>query len=415
MTDLGRLSSLIHDPDRLAVLEATGLLDSQPEETFDRLTRLACKILSVPVSLLSLVDRNRQFFKSYVGLPEPWATQRQTSLSHSFCQHVVATTQPLVVEDARQDPRVCDNLAVPDLEVIAYLGVPLVTRQQILGSFCVIDSQPRAWTPTEIEILSDLAASVATEIELRLLAQDLHQGYLQLRDLELSRDELVHFLVHDLRTPLTSLMAGLQLTLASPGLTPQHQRTLKLSVQSSRALMEMVDTILEVNKAEQHHLNLQLFQIWPHQLIEAAHHQVQQLAHATEVILTTQVSSELSPFWGDPDYLQRVLINLMGNAIRHTPRQGMVTLAVTPDPEDRLRFSISDTGCGIPKQLHGLIFDKYSQAQNQRFQGISGLGLSLCRKVIEAHGGQIWVESELGQGSTFLFQLPRIPACYLAN
>jgi GAF domain-containing protein len=93
---------------------------------------------------VSLVDADRQFFKSALGLPEPWATRRETPLSHSFCQHVVATGAPLRVEDARDHSLVCDNLAIPELGVVAYLGMPLATADgQVLGSLCAIDTEPR--------------------------------------------------------------------------------------------------------------------------------------------------------------------------------------------------------------------------------------------------------------------------------
>lgn len=159
---------VINDPERQAALQRLALLDSPTEEAFDRLTRLAAKILRAPVALVSLVDHDRQFFKSCVGLPEPWASQRQTPLSHSFCQYVVATHEPLIVSDARIHPLLHANLAIPDLNVIAYAGIPLITSDgHTLGSFCVIDSQPRVWQPDEIEILQDLAGAVMTEISLR--------------------------------------------------------------------------------------------------------------------------------------------------------------------------------------------------------------------------------------------------------
>ncbi|MBC7869915.1 MAG: GAF domain-containing protein, partial [Chitinophagaceae bacterium] len=105
---------------------------------------------------------------SALGLPEPWASDRETPLSHSFCQHVVATGQPLVITDAREHPLVYDNLAIPDLNVIGYLGIPLETSDGYgLGSFCVIDGKPREWTTEEVEIMRDLAQLVMTEIELR--------------------------------------------------------------------------------------------------------------------------------------------------------------------------------------------------------------------------------------------------------
>jgi PAS domain S-box-containing protein len=163
------VSLAINDPDRLAILRKTNLLDSLPEASFDRLTKLAAQILGTPVALVSLVDVDRQFFKSSVGLPEPWRTARETPLSHSFCAQVVRSKRPLVVSDAREDPVLRDNGAVRDLGVISYLGIPLTaTGGEILGSFCVIGGEPRQWTDAEVATLSDLAASVTTEIDLRL-------------------------------------------------------------------------------------------------------------------------------------------------------------------------------------------------------------------------------------------------------
>jgi PAS domain S-box-containing protein len=158
----------VQDPARLARLKSLDLLDSPAEEAFDRLTRLASAITGAPVALVSLVDDRRQFFKSAVGLPEPWASRRETPLSHSFCQHVVARAEPLIVADAREHPLVRDNLAVPDLGVVAYAGIPLVlSTGEVLGSFCVVDTKPREWTSHEIAALTDIAASVISEIELR--------------------------------------------------------------------------------------------------------------------------------------------------------------------------------------------------------------------------------------------------------
>jgi PAS domain S-box-containing protein len=161
-------AKVILDPRRLESLLASELLDSPPEESFDRLTRLATRVLDAPVALLSLVDRDRQYFKSCIGLPEPWATLRETPLSHSFCQHVVATGAPLVVENAREHPLVRDNPAIAELNVVSYAGIPLIGADgEALGSFCVIDGRPRQWTDVEVEILRDLASSVITEIQLR--------------------------------------------------------------------------------------------------------------------------------------------------------------------------------------------------------------------------------------------------------
>jgi two-component sensor histidine kinase len=154
---------------RLTALYETGLLDSPPEPAYDRLTQLATRLLGVPVSQVSLVETDRQFFKSAVGMPEPWASLRQTPLSHSFCKHVVTSNAMVIVEDASSDPLAQGNLAVTDFGVAAYLGVPLMTPEgYVLGSLCAIDSKPRQWTSANIADLTGLASIAMTEIALRL-------------------------------------------------------------------------------------------------------------------------------------------------------------------------------------------------------------------------------------------------------
>ena len=123
-------------------LSDLGLVDAGPERDFDNLTDLASALIGAPVSLISFVEpeRDRQYFKSARGLPEPWASQRQTPLTHSFCQHVRASGKPLVVEEAMRHDLVCDNLAVRDLGVVAYLGAPVRDAAgEAVGALCVID------------------------------------------------------------------------------------------------------------------------------------------------------------------------------------------------------------------------------------------------------------------------------------
>ncbi len=188
-----QVQQAVKDPRRLNTLKSLALMDTPTEEMFDRLTRLATRLIGVPVSLISLVDGDRQWFKSAVGLPEPWATARQTALSHSFCQHVVASQSPLVVSDARKVDFLKDNLAIPDLNVIGYLGMPLTTSDgQTLGSFCVIDSQPREWTEDEITILTDLMAITMSMIEMRsqvIILNEMNEGRLRSAMLQLTKVE----------------------------------------------------------------------------------------------------------------------------------------------------------------------------------------------------------------------------------
>lgn len=152
-------ASIIRDPERLASLAQTALMDTSPSEPLDILTRVAASLLGVPVALVSLVDGHRQFFKSHVGLPEPWATGRETPLTHSFCQWVVADHTDLIVTDAREHPALKHNRGFHEFGVIAYAGIPLTTISgSAIGSFCAIDTKPRAWSADDIRILKELAS-----------------------------------------------------------------------------------------------------------------------------------------------------------------------------------------------------------------------------------------------------------------
>ena len=169
-----RLETAVRFPARLAALVAEGLVAGGPEPVFDRFARVAARVADVPVALVSLVTEDRQYFAGMFGVAQPWADARQTPLSHSFCQHVVANGAPLVVEDARSDPVLCSNLAIVDLDVVAYAGFPIVTLDgHVLGSLCAIDDAPRTWDPAHLDALDDLAVLVGNEIERRSLLQRL--------------------------------------------------------------------------------------------------------------------------------------------------------------------------------------------------------------------------------------------------
>jgi GAF domain-containing protein len=162
-----RVTDTVADPDRLEALERTGLLRGREDPAFDRLTRLATRLLGAPIALVSIVASERQVFAGCTGIGEPWASQG-TPLSDSFCRHVVAAREPLVVEDAREHPVLSESRFVRDGGIVAYAGIPLIDAAgHALGTLCVFDTRPRAWTEDEIRTLADLARSVLTEIELR--------------------------------------------------------------------------------------------------------------------------------------------------------------------------------------------------------------------------------------------------------
>jgi GAF domain-containing protein len=176
------LLDIVRNLNRLAAVQRTGLLDTPPEEPFDRFTRLATRMFKAPVALVSIVDSDRQFFKSAIGLPEPWQTKRETPLTHSFCKYAVALQEPLVIADARKDPTYHDNPAVRDLKIVAYAGVPLMVSGCALGAFCVIDNEPHSWSYDEVRMLKDLGECVIHEIELRTRLRDADKRLKQLEN-----------------------------------------------------------------------------------------------------------------------------------------------------------------------------------------------------------------------------------------
>ena len=207
------LDRAIEEKTRLEAVQRTSLLDSPPEEAFDRLTRLATTVFRVPVALVALRDRERMWFKSQCGLPEPLESLRQTPLKSSFCRHVVEARQPLVVADAGRDPAFGDNPAVSSFGLISYAGVPLLTSEGCaIGTFCVLDRRPHDWTEEEIGILRVLAAATMSEIalkgavgELRALTTDL-QGLVEARTADLRASEQRHRVLLDVNNAIVTCL-----------------------------------------------------------------------------------------------------------------------------------------------------------------------------------------------------------------
>lgn len=168
MTVLSQTDTLsrVRDPERLARVRATGLLDSPSEDAFDRLTRLAAKLTNAPVTFISLVDEGRDFYKSCFGFPEPLASEREIT-GTTFCHYALVSEGPLIIEDTLANPIYASVPTVQSLGVRAYLGIPLRIDGQVIGSFCAIDFQARSWSPLHIEVMTELAASTMREIELR--------------------------------------------------------------------------------------------------------------------------------------------------------------------------------------------------------------------------------------------------------
>lgn len=390
----------VENPRRLSALGETGLLDSPPEDSFDRLSRLASRILGVPVALVSLVDDRRQFFKSAVGLPEPWNTARETPLSHSFCQHVVNTGRPLVVNDAHQDPLVCTNLAIPDLGVRSYLGIPIRLKNgAVIGSFCAIDGNVREWSPADLKTLEDLTASLISEIELRAALR--------------AQAEVMAIVSHDLKNPIGAVMLASELMVrkvesgkitAAEDIVPSLKRIRALGVRMDALVHEVLDQA----RLDSGPVALNLAPENARALIEAASESI--LPQAAQKGVQLNYAADLGAFTigCDRARLLQVIGNLVANAVEYTPAGGTVSLRAERD-EARLRIFVCDEGPGIAREVRERIFEKFWRAPGSKGRG-HGLGLFIVRTLVEAHGGSIRVlDIPGGTGTCFLVELPVNP------
>lgn len=158
----------VFDPARLAAVAHTGLLDTGPEEPFDRLSRLAATLLEVPMAFVTIVDERRSYWKSCIGVGSADPADRQIKVEESFCQYVVGAAEPLIVTDARADERTRDNPAVTGMGVAAWAGYPIHSPDgQVLGTFCVVDTAPRSWSARDLEVLDVLSQAASGEVALR--------------------------------------------------------------------------------------------------------------------------------------------------------------------------------------------------------------------------------------------------------
>ncbi|TVR74757.1 MAG: GAF domain-containing protein, partial [Sphaerobacteraceae bacterium] len=172
--DEARIMEILSAPNRLRELERLGLLDSFRVDAFDRLTDLAARLLDVQTSLLSIIDADRQFFKSSAHRPDKEDEVSERPLSYSFCKYVVGTDEPLILDDAAEHPVIQHNLGYVELGVRAYAGFPVRSRSGVvLGSFCVLDETPRHWSSDDLQTLQALTDLVIDEVRLREVMIDL--------------------------------------------------------------------------------------------------------------------------------------------------------------------------------------------------------------------------------------------------
>lgn len=267
--------------------------------------------------------------------------------------------------------------------------------------------------------------ALMAKAEVRKAQRD--QAYSELERLESMRDNLTAMLVHDLRTPLTTMLTPMEmLSTGELGtLDPTQTEIATMSVQGGYRLLNLINELLDISKMEAGEMRLRLDTVQVRQVVADALREVQRLDLGDAARIVAEVPDDLPLMEADAQILTRVLINLLGNALKFTPRAGTITLSarlasprregLTPallpakkDADSAILFAVKDTGEGIPPEQIGKIFDKFGQVETRKAgrKMSTGLGLTFCKLAVEAHGGHIWAESVLGEGSVFYFTIP---------
>lgn len=257
-----------------------------------------------------------------------------------------------------------------------------------------------------------LGARVRSLLKLKAATDALEDSYRKLRELEKVRDDLMKMIVHDLKTPLTAVLATLEMVADGEfgEVTLDQKRALGDAETKSEELLALIGDLLEVARVEEIGIVLEREPLAPGAFIAELLHEWHVRFTQEGALVTTVVSDDAPTFDGDKPLLKRVFSNLVQNALTHSGRS--IELKVTARAsEDGVLFGVHDNGPGIPDEFHDVIFQKFGRVKTAHVPRVrsSGLGLAFCKLVIEAHGGKIWVRSSPGDGSAFYVQLPARP------
>ncbi len=393
-----------NEAQRLQCLRSLGILDTPAEDRFDRITRIAQQVFDVPISLVSLVDENRQWFKACIGLDV-----LETPRDVSFCGHSILGEDVFVVPDTFLDKRFADNpLVTGGPKIRFYAGAPLTSPEgEKVGTLCVISPEPRQIQPDEHQLLLDLAGLVEQE----LFYAEISQARESATSANRAKTMFLANMTHEIRTPVNAIIGSSEL-LDLNGLDPDQAELVNTIHCASESLLSLVNGVLDMTKIEEGMLDIEQSTFWLHNLLGDALRMIAVTAETKGVTVAAEIGDGLDvSVTGDSCRILQVLLNLLQNAVKFTD-VGTVTLSaevVFNGPKQVIaRFEVTDTGIGIAPDRLIHVFRPFQQAEastTRRFGG-TGLGLSISRELVQLMGGELLASSKVDQGSTFWFELP---------
>lgn len=392
------------EEDRLSELRRYRILDTPPEAAFDRATRLAARLLQVPIALVSLVGPERQWFKARVGFDVCG-----TGLDVSFCAHAVRGNGALVVPDARRDPRFAENPLVTGPPGIRfYAGVPLVTLGgHALGTLCIIDTEPRpGLSPAEAATLADLASLVMDRLELRRAELELREAKAAAEAAARAKIDFMTMMGHELRTPLTAVLGYAELLLADADPAGPSAQYAEVVRASGRDLLRRVEAILGYVEGSIAMLPFAEAEVDLGDLVRRCLAALAPAAAAKGVTVSFRGSPAVR-LRANAAMLEHACTALLANAVGFSPAGGTVEIGLLRG-RAATGLEVRDAGPGVATTVLRAMDEPFRQGDSTRTRahGGVGLGLAIARRAAEMHGGELTLSSVPGQGTTACVLLP---------
>ncbi|MEZ4401065.1 MAG: GAF domain-containing sensor histidine kinase [Kofleriaceae bacterium] len=387
----------VDEATRQACLDAHAIVDTPPEGAFDDVAAIAAAVCEVPIALVSLVDRQRQWFKARHGLDEP-----ELARAVSFCGHAILGRDALVVPDATLDPRFHDNPLTTGAPFVRfYAGAPLITSDgHALGTLCVIDHVARTLTEMQLATLTRLARQVVTLLELRTARARAEAA-------SRAKSAFVASVSQRLRTQLTGILGLFQLG-ASMAITDEQRELEAIATSTGHQLVEVVDELLTFSLLLGGRGAPAALPVDLAALVHDVVAMLRSAADAKGLALTAEVAPGLeAPRRSDAPRFRQVLLNVVGNAIKFTETGAVVVRVAGGPASDQVEVQVIDTGVGIAPGDPGRVFERFAQIDPARANPHHGpgLGLPVARMLAWLLGGDIAFVSEPGRGSTFVISL----------